>query len=62
MPFVRKGIKGLIDLYGSSAGDVPPSEALQETIEKVGVGGWVSEAEPQASGLRKQHYLHFSLL
>ena len=43
VPFVRKGL--IEGVYGSSAGEVPPSEALQEMIEKMGV--WVSEAEPQ---------------
>ena len=42
VPFVRKGL--IEGVYGSSARDVPPSEALQEMIEKM--GEWVSEAEP----------------
>ena len=47
MPFVRKG---LIDgVYGSSAGEVPPREALQKMIEKMGV--WVSEVGPHEAEL-----------
>lgn len=41
VPFVRKGL--IEGVYGSSVGDVPPSEALQEMVEKVTV--WVNEAE-----------------
>jgi hypothetical protein len=36
--------KGLIEgVYGSSVGDVPPSEELQEKVEKMTV--WIDEAE-----------------
>jgi hypothetical protein len=41
VPFVRKGL--IEGVYGSSVGNVPPSEALQGMIEKMRV--WVSEAE-----------------
>jgi hypothetical protein len=41
VPFVRKGL--IEGVYGSSVGDVPPSEALQEMMEKMSV--WISEAE-----------------
>ncbi|KAH9991099.1 Dor1-like family-domain-containing protein [Russula vinacea] len=41
VPFVRKGL--IEGVYGSSVVNVPPSEALQEMIEKMRV--WVSEAE-----------------
>ena len=45
--FVRKGL--IEGVYGSSAGEVPPSEALQKVIEKMGV--WVSEVEPKEAAL-----------
>ncbi len=35
VPFVRKGL--IEGVYGSNIGDVPPSEALQEMVEKMGV-------------------------
>jgi hypothetical protein len=41
VPFVRKGL--IEGVYGSSVGDVPPSEELQEMVEKMTV--WVNEAE-----------------
>jgi len=42
--------KGLIEgVYGSSVGDVPPSEELQEMVEKMTV--WVSEAESKEAAL-----------
>ncbi|KAI0262642.1 Dor1-like family-domain-containing protein [Russula aff. rugulosa BPL654] len=41
VPFVRKGL--IEGVYGSSVGDVPPSEELQEKVEKMTV--WVDEAE-----------------
>ena len=47
VPFVRKGL--IEGVYGSSAGEVPPSEALQKMIEKMGVG--VSEVEPKEAVL-----------
>ena len=47
VPFVRKGL--IEGVYGSSAEEVPPSEALQEMIAKMGV--WVSGAEPQEAAL-----------
>ena len=47
VPFVRKGL--IEGVYESSAGEVPPSGALQEMIAKMGV--WVSEAEPQEAAL-----------
>jgi hypothetical protein len=41
VPFVRKGL--IEGVYCSSVGDVPPSEELQEKVEKMTV--WVDEAE-----------------
>ena len=54
MPFVRKGL--IEGVYGSSAWEVPPSEALhwQAKMEKIGV--WLARRS-----LRKKHYLHFPL-
>ena len=34
-------------VYGSRVGDVPPSEALQEMMERMSV--WVSKAETQGT-------------
>jgi hypothetical protein len=41
VPFVRKGL--IEGVYGCNIADVPPSEALQEMVEKI--GSWVDEAE-----------------
>ena len=45
VPFVRKGL--IEGVYGSRVGDVPPSEALQEMMERMSV--WVSKAETQGT-------------
>ncbi len=47
VPFVRKGL--IEGVYGSSVGDVPPSEALQEMVEKMNV--WVNETESKEAAL-----------
>ncbi|KAN0109625.1 Dor1 domain containing protein [Russula decolorans] len=47
VPFVRKGL--IEGVYGSSVGDVPPSEELQEIVEKMTV--WVNEAESKEAAL-----------
>ena len=53
MPFVKKGL--IEGVYGSSAEEVPFSEALQKTIEKMGV--WVSEAEPHEAAFSTSPYI-----
>ena len=35
VPFVRKGL--IEGVYGSNVGDIPPSKALQEMMEKISV-------------------------
>jgi len=47
VPFVRKGL--IEGVYGSSVGDVPPSEALREMVEKMDV--WVNETESKEAAL-----------
>jgi conserved oligomeric Golgi complex subunit 8 len=47
VPFVRKGL--IEGVYGSSVVDVPPSEELQEMVEKMTV--WVNEAESKEVAL-----------
>jgi len=54
VPFVRKGL--IEGVYGSSVGDVPPSEALQEMMEKMSV--WVSEAETKREAALSPHSPH----
>jgi hypothetical protein len=41
VPFVRRGL--IEGVYGSNIGDVPPSEALQDVIQRM--GSWVDQVE-----------------
>ena len=41
VPFVRRGL--IEGVYGSDISDVPPSEALQDMMQRI--GSWVDEAE-----------------
>ena len=46
MPLVRRGLIECV--HGPGISDVPPSKALQETMEKM--GSWVDEAGPKGLG------------